>query len=95
MHSVKIKGASGLMAFMALIVGLVLLAVGVPALFMMVVWNALVFEAFHGPAIGLHQGVLLWLAMLIGLKLALRPYVSFQFHKVRPDSPEANKRLDP
>ncbi|MBK8190574.1 MAG: hypothetical protein IPK79_09030 [Vampirovibrionales bacterium] len=95
MHIFEIKGVSGLIAFLAAVAGLLALAIGIPALFMMVVWNALVFEAFHGPQIGWAQGVLLWLAALILLKLALKPHVSFEFSKMAQESSEVKKRLDP
>jgi len=45
----------------------------VPATFWMVLWNAVVFEGLHGPFIALHQGLLLWVATLIVLKLVFNP----------------------
>jgi hypothetical protein len=47
----------------------------VPATFWMVLWNAVVFEGLHGPFIALHQGLLLWIATLIVLKLVFNPQI--------------------
>ncbi len=82
MQVFQIKGLSGLIVFILAMLGLLALFIALPSAFLMVFWNAVVFEGFEGPQIGLFQGMLLWAAVLISLKLVMNPQISFQFKKV-------------
>ena len=90
MQVFQIKGLTGLIVFILAVLGLLALFIALPSAFLMVFWNAVVFEGFEGPQIGLLQGMLLWAAALISLKLVMNPQVSFQFKKV---SDPNDKRL--
>lgn len=90
MHVFQIKGLSGLiMLTLALISGL-LIILALPSVFMMVLWNALIFEGLRGPEISLYQGFLLWGMMLICLKLIFQPEVHMQLMREQPDSSQAS-----
>lgn len=82
MQVFQIKGLSGLIVFILAVLGLLALLMLLPSAFLMVFWNAVVFEGFEGPQIGLFQGMLLWVATLILIKLVMNPQISFQFKKV-------------
>ncbi len=82
MQLFQIKGFRGLAMFLLSMAALLCVFVLLPASFMMVLWNAVVLEGFHGPSIGMVQGALLWAATLIVLKLVLNPQISFEFKKV-------------
>lgn len=82
MHVFQIKGFSGLLMLFLAIMGVIALFVLLPTAFVMVLWNATVFEIIQGPEIHLGQSVLLWLAILIALQLVFKPQISLQFKKV-------------
>ena len=82
MQVFQIKGLSGLVMFVLALTGVFLLSIMLPSSFMMVLWNAVVFEGFSGPEITLGQGLLLWVAVLILIKLFLNPQISFHFKKM-------------
>lgn len=95
MHVFHIRGLSGLLLLILAVVLVLALVTLAPAAYLMVAWNAIVYETFHGPMIGLDQGFLLWGALLVLLKLTLRPdiQVEFQsnlapFRKSKPAQPE-------
>ncbi len=79
MHVFHIKGFSGLFMLLLAILAVVAVLLLLPAFFMMVLWNALVFEAMKGPQIDLYQGFLLWGAVLVLLKLIFKPQIQLQF----------------
>lgn len=81
MHVFHIRGLSSVLLLLLAIVGAVLLLLALPATFMMVLWNALVFEAIKGPEINLYQGFLLWGMVLVALKLTLKPEIQLEFIK--------------
>ncbi|MEB3287261.1 MAG: hypothetical protein VKJ04_07135 [Vampirovibrionales bacterium] len=75
-----IKGLSGLALFITVILAVLLAIAMLPALALMVTWNALVFEGFHGPAIHFGQGILLWIILAVALKVLLKPTMEIEFH---------------
>lgn len=81
MHVFHIKGLSSILLLLLAIVGAALILLALPASFMMVLWNATVFEAAHGPEIDLYQGFLLWGMVLVALKLILKPEIQLEFVK--------------
>ncbi|WP_373531083.1 hypothetical protein [Vampirovibrio sp.] len=81
MHVFHIRSLSSILLFLLAMMGAVLLLLVLPAAFMMVVWNALVFEGFKGPEINLYQGFLLWGMVLVALKLILKPEIQLEFIK--------------
>lgn len=87
-----LNGFSGLLMILLAVVGVLALAFALPSAFMMVLWNALVFEGFSGPAIGFWQGSILWLIALLLFKLIFKPEISLEFKKVR-DPKEVDRQL--
>jgi hypothetical protein len=83
MQVFHIKGFSGLLLLVLGIIGTLLLVFLVPSIFMMVLWNALVFEGAKGPEIDLLQGFMLWGSVMILLKVTLNPEFQFQFENVK------------
>ena len=76
----KIKGFSGWARFLLAVLGMLCLTVALPSFLMQVVWNALVFERFHGPEIVYGQGILLWGISLLLFQLIFQPQVHFSLH---------------
>jgi hypothetical protein len=76
-----IKGFSGLMMFLLAAIGLLALVVALPTSFMMVLWNALIFEGLGGPEIDMGQALILWGAVMVLIKLIANPQISFQFRR--------------
>ena len=91
MHVFHIKGLSSILLLLLTIAGAALLLLALPASFMMVLWNATVFEAAHGPEIDLYQGFLLWGMILVALKLILKPEIQLEFVK----APNAKTKSSP
>ena len=89
----EIKGLSGLLAFLGSVLLTLALVLLLPSAFMMVLWNAMIFELFSGPEIGLAQGLLLWLASAIVFKLIFNPQIEFEFKKM--DRPPHDSEEDP
>jgi hypothetical protein len=81
MHVFHIRSLSSILMLLLAIVGAVLLLLALPASFMMVLWNALIFEGFKGPEIDMYQGLLLWGMLLVALKLILKPEIQLEFIK--------------
>jgi hypothetical protein len=95
MHVFHIRGLSGFMVFLLAVVSAVLLLLLLPASFMMVLWNALVFESFKGPEISLLQGFLLWGTLMIALKIVFKPEIKFEFQPVNSKKkPLANVKTE-
>lgn len=82
MQIYQIKGFKGALTFALAAIGVAILSVLLPSFLAQVFWNAIVFEGFNGPEIGLIQGALLWCISLILFKLIANPQVSFQFKKM-------------
>lgn len=87
MHVFHIKGFSGVLVFLLAFVSVLALFLLLPATFMMVLWNALVFEGLKGPEFDLYQGFLLWGILLVLIKLIFKPEIQFQFQKHDPSTP--------
>src|SRR6187402_193257 len=86
MHVFQIKGLSGLLTLVLALLSGIFLLLALPSVFMMVLWNALIFEGFRGPEINLYQGMLLWGMMLLSLKLIFQPELKLQLMREQPDS---------
>jgi hypothetical protein len=57
-----------------------------PTAFVMVLWNATLYESFRlSPEINLYQGFLLWCLFLILFKLIVNPEIQFQIQKPSTD----------
>lgn len=82
MRVFQIKGFSGFLMFFLAMLGVVSVFILLPTAFVMVFWNALVFETMRGPEINLGQAALLWAALLLTLYLVLKPQFSLQFKRV-------------
>jgi hypothetical protein len=82
MRIVHIRGLSGLVVMVAFGLLAVLAALLLPAAFVLVLWNAFVFEGMGGPEIALGQAVLLWSAVLALLNLIFQPQFSFEFKRI-------------
>src|SRR6478609_8412598 len=89
MHVFQIKGLSGLIMLALALISGVLILLALPSVFMMVLWNALIFEGLRGSEINLYQGFLLWGLMLICLKLIFKPEVHMQLMREHPDSSQS------
>lgn len=81
MHVFHFRGLSSYLMLLFAIVVAFLVFMALPASFMMVLWNALVFEGAKGPEIGLYQGFLLWGMVLVALKLIFKPEIQLEFIK--------------
>lgn len=93
MHVFQIKGLSGLIMLALALISGVLIILALPSVFMMVLWNALIFEGLFeglkGSEINLYQGFLLWGLMLICLKLIFKPELHMQLMREHPDSSQS------
>lgn len=89
MQVFEVKGFTGFVKLVAAIVGVLFVFIALPSLFLMVAWNAIVFEGFQGPLIDWYQGVLLWLIMAVAFKVIFNPEIHLEFKKI--DDP---KNLD-
>ena len=100
MHVFQIKGFQGLLMFMLALAAAALILFVIPTGFMMVLWNAVVFEGLRGPEIGFTQGLLLWLMVMITIKLVFKPEIEFQMTNVSDPSelekkfPDLKKKSD-
>jgi hypothetical protein len=82
MHVFHIRGFSGiLMVLLAVLAAIVILFL-LPASFMMVLWNALVFEGLRGPEIDIYQGFLLWGAVMVMIKLIFKPEIKLELQQL-------------
>ncbi len=90
MHVFHIKGFSGALMFILALLSVVALLLLLPSTFMMVLWNALVFEGLKGQEINLYQGFLLWGIVLMAFKLIFRPEIRLQY--VRQDVANTQKK---
>ena len=80
MHVFQVKGLSGILMLLLAIIGALLILFVLPGTFMMVFWNATVFEGLKGPEIDLGQGLILWMAIMAVIKVVMKPDVQLQFY---------------
>jgi hypothetical protein len=81
-----IQGLGGLLMLLVAFLGFLSLVLFLPTSFVMVLWNATVFEGLQGPEIHFGQAILLWLAIMLSLFLIVRPEIQFQFKRVSSPS---------
>ncbi len=81
MHVFHIKGFSGITVFALAILLALSVVLLLPATFMMVLWNAFVYELFKGPEINVWQGFLIWGITLIVIKLVFNPEIALKFQR--------------
>ncbi len=55
-----------------------------PSLLCMALWNAIVFKLFHGVAITLFQGLLLWVMVVLVVMLVFKPQISLSVKRLDP-----------
>ncbi len=95
MHVFQIRGISGLFMVLLIIISALALLVALPSSFMMVLWNAIVFEAAKGPEIDFLHGFYLW-GMTVGLiNLIFKPEIKLQFQQVKPAASNSKKKNQP
>jgi len=84
MHVFHIRGFSSWMMLLGGVVLALALLLALPASFMMVLWNATIFESFKvGPQIDIFQGLMLWGIVAILMKLLLQPEIKFEIQRVK------------
>ena len=95
MFSFQLNGWFG--AFMMLILALVALffAIVLPSMITTALWNALVFETFHGVKIGFLQGSLLWAMAVFTLLLWFKPSIQFDLRDMDDMDLDTMDSLDP
>ena len=81
MHVFHIRGFSSLVILLLAIITAIAVLVALPASFLMVLWNALVYEGLKGPEINIYQGLLLWGAVAITLKVIFKPEIKIQIQQ--------------
>ena len=91
MHVFHIRGFSGVVVLLLAFLAAVALFVLLPSSFMMVLWNAVVFEGMKGPEIDIYQGALLWGMVAVLIKLIFKPEIKLQFQQIRPASSKSEK----
>jgi hypothetical protein len=83
MHVFHIRGFSGILLLLLAILAAVTILLVLPSAFMMVLWNALVYEGFKGAEIDIYQGSLLWGVMVVLIKLIFKPEIQLQFQNAK------------
>lgn len=95
MHVFQIRGFSGLMMVLLVVLAAIAVLVALPSAFMMVLWNALIFEGSKGPQVSLLQGFMLWGFVAVMIKVIFKPEIQLQFQHAKPNAkaekPEALK----
>jgi hypothetical protein len=93
MHVFHIRGFSGVMMVLLVVLAALAVLVALPSAFIMVLWNALVFEGSKGPQISFLQGFLLWGFLAVMINVIFKPELKLQFQQVKPkaEKPEALK----
>lgn len=86
MHVFHIKGFQGMLMLVLALIAIGLAVFALPAAFMMVLWNATVFEGFQGPEFNFTQGLILWLITLVMFKLIFNPEIQLQMTNVSDSS---------
>jgi hypothetical protein len=79
MHVFHIKGFSGLVLLVLGVLAALAVFLLLPASFMMVLWNAVIFEGLKGPEVDLYQGFLMWGMVLMLIKILFNPEFNLQF----------------
>ncbi len=83
MQVFQIKGLTGALMFILALIGTLALVFLLPSSFLMVFWNATVFEGLNGPMISIGQALILWLAIMVLLKIIFKPEVQLQFYTAK------------
>jgi hypothetical protein len=83
MHVFHIRGISGILMVLLIAISALAVLVALPSAFMMVLWNALIFEGSKGPEISLLQGFLLWGSVAMLVKVVFKPEIKLQFQPVK------------
>jgi hypothetical protein len=94
MHVFHIRGISGLLVLLLAIVAALVVFLLLPAVFMMVLWNALVYEGFQGPQIGLSEGFLLWGMVAVLIQLIFKPKIQLQFQSVKAAGKSSSSKAE-
>jgi hypothetical protein len=77
------KGFSAILVVLLVLVAALAILVALPSAFMMVLWNALIFEAAKGPEISILQGALLWGFIALTIKAVFFPSLGLPFQLVQ------------
>ena len=83
MHVFQIRGISGILMVLLIIIAGLALLVALPSAFMMVLWNAIIFEAAKGPEIDILHGFYLWGIAVALINLIFKPEIKLQFQQVK------------
>lgn len=92
MHVFHFRGLSSILIFLLALIGVAIVFLAIPASFMMILWNALIFEGAKGPEINLYQGLLLWGMVLCLLKIVFKPEIRLEFVKANPAKTDKSKK---
>lgn len=95
MHVFHIRGISGILVLLLAILAALVLLLLLPATFMMVLWNALVYEGLKGVQIGLYEGFLLWGMAAVLIKLIFKPQIQLQFQSAKTAGLSSDKNTKP
>ena len=87
----------GLLLSLFSLVMTVLIMLFLPSLLCTMLWNSLVFGVFHGTAISLFQGVLLWLMIILTVLIVFKPEIKVSVQRINTkDIPfPSPKKRDP
>ncbi|HEY9687452.1 MAG TPA: hypothetical protein V6C52_10790 [Coleofasciculaceae cyanobacterium] len=91
MHVFHIRGFSGIFMVLLAILAAIVILLLLPASFMMVLWNALVFEGLRGPEIDIYQGFLLWGSVMVLIKLIFKPEIKLELQQLPMNGKPASK----
>jgi len=91
MHVFQFRGLTALLVVLLAVVTAVAVLVALPSAFMMVLWNAMVFEASNGPQIDFVQGMLLWAFVAVMIKVVFNPTIKLPFQLVQQAPNKAEK----
>jgi hypothetical protein len=96
MKAVEIRGFFGMVLFIAMALGTLILAITIPSTVTWVTWNAIIGELFRGPMIHFWQAIILTTIIGIVVKLIFQPQINFQFKRVTSaeELEELRKRYD-
>lgn len=79
MHVFQFQGLTGLLLLLGLVLVVVFTVTVLPTLVMTALWNAVVFDLFSGPEIGLWQGAILWAVVALALYAWIQPEFALKF----------------
>lgn len=90
MHVFQFRGFSAILVVLLAVLTALTLLVALPSAFMMVLWNAMVYETSCGPQIDFVQGLLLWAFVAVMIKAVFNPTVKLPFQLVQ-QAPKSKK----